>query len=164
LDAFFYSKNNTWDKLYACLTDSRLAIYKSSTKDSNSLVQSFEMKLPECKKKVVLEPLPSEIGVNVASSDLPFILKVEMSTDCWPQVSLVLMALSIVDRDKWYKGKFFTTRSANGFCAQKFNDFCVKDNFVGSIYWKKKFKKRASGVGDFLSTVCCMRGEFKTLR
>jgi hypothetical protein len=112
------------------LTDSRLAIYKSSTKDSNSLVQSFEMKLPECKKKVVLEPLPSEIGVNVASSDLPFILKVEMSTDCWPQVSLVLMALSIVDRDKWYKGKFFTTRCANGLCAQKLNAFCVKDNFV----------------------------------
>jgi hypothetical protein len=88
------------------------------------------MKLPECKKKVVLEPLPSEIGVNVASSDLPFILKVEMSTDCWPQVSLVLMALSIVDRDKWYKGKFFRTRSVNGLCAQKLNAFCVKDNFV----------------------------------
>lgn len=57
------------------------------------------------KRKVILEPLESEIGVSVATSDLPFVIKVEMSSDCWPMGFLVFMALTMEDRDKWFNGE-----------------------------------------------------------
>ncbi|XP_015836485.1 citron Rho-interacting kinase [Tribolium castaneum] len=95
------TKNNTWDKKYACLTDSKLNVYL--TKDKKSLTESFDLKLPNSRKKVVLEPLPSEIGVNVASTDLPFVMKVEVLVQGGPMVSMVFMALSVEERNQWYK-------------------------------------------------------------
>ncbi|XP_044261577.1 citron Rho-interacting kinase [Tribolium madens] len=95
------TKNNTWEKRYACLTDSKLNIY--STKDKKSLTNSVDLKIPNSRKKVVLEPLSSEIGVNVASTDLSFVMKVEVLAQCWPVVSLVFMALSVEERNQWYK-------------------------------------------------------------
>ncbi|KAJ8966919.1 hypothetical protein NQ314_003226 [Rhamnusium bicolor] len=59
-------------------------------------VQSFPLKPENSHGKVILEPLPSEIGIPVANSDLAFILKVEVAPDttCWPQKCLIFMTLS----------------------------------------------------------------------
>lgn len=71
------------------------------------LVEDFPLKPVNSHGKVILEPLPSEIGIPVANSDLAFILKVEVAPDttCWPQKCLIFMTLSAQDKDKWFMGK-----------------------------------------------------------
>lgn len=76
-------------------------------KDSK-LLQSFALKPTNCHGKVILEPIPSEICIPVANSDLPFILKIEVTpnTTCWPPKCLIFMSLSAQDKDKWFLGKY----------------------------------------------------------
>lgn len=75
-------------------------------KDSK-LLQTFPLKPSNSHGKVILEPVASEIGIPVANSDLPFILKIEVAPDttCWPPKCLIFMSLSAQDKDKWFLGK-----------------------------------------------------------
>lgn len=83
-----------------CLTESKFNIYSDSNK--SNLLETID--LQKGQKKVILEPLPAEIGVNVANTDLPFIMKIEVLGECWPMGGIVFMTLSVEERDKWYKG------------------------------------------------------------
>lgn len=102
---FLSSKNNSWERRYASLSDSYFNVYTNSSKANNVLEHSIDLNALNVRRKVILEPLQSEIGVSVAKSDLPFVIKFEVSSDCWPMGSLVFMALSMEDRDKWFKGE-----------------------------------------------------------
>nr|XP_023022952.1 citron Rho-interacting kinase [Leptinotarsa decemlineata] len=98
-------KMNTWEKHYAVLTDSSINIYTDLPKENNStLLETFPLKPANSHGKVISEPLPSEIGVAVANSDLAFILKVEVAPDttCWPPNCLIILTLSAQDKDKWF--------------------------------------------------------------
>lgn len=98
-----------WEKRYARLTPYSFTIYTDNPKQNGVLLEALDLDTKNTKKRVVLEPVISEIGVNVASSDLPFVLKIEVGSEstCWPPTSLTFMALSTADRDMWYKSKFF---------------------------------------------------------
>lgn len=83
-------------------------IYTDQPNAKNSkLLQTFSLKPSNSHGKVILEPVPSEIGIPVANSDLPFILKIEVAPDttCWPPKCLIFMSLSAQDKDKWFLGK-----------------------------------------------------------
>ncbi|KAF7283165.1 hypothetical protein GWI33_001228 [Rhynchophorus ferrugineus] len=99
------SKTNSWVKRYAYLTTTSLEIYSLSPKDpATNLLESFDLKPEGGFGKIILEPVQSEIGISVATSDLPFILKVEVSpnTTCWPSRCVILMALSAKEKDGWF--------------------------------------------------------------
>lgn len=104
----FSSRGNTgWDRHYACLTSSSLKIYAQPPNNTNiSPVETFELHPANTHGSVILEPVLSEIGTPVATSDLPFIIKVDIipNTTCWPPKSIILMTLSIQDKEKWFKG------------------------------------------------------------
>ncbi|KAJ8916601.1 hypothetical protein NQ315_000246 [Exocentrus adspersus] len=96
------SKSGAWEKRYACLSNTSITVYTGPQKQE--LVEEFALKPVNSHGKVILEPLPSEIGVPVADSDLAFILKVEVAPDttCWPQKCFIFMTLSAQDKDKWF--------------------------------------------------------------
>ncbi|XP_019763778.2 citron Rho-interacting kinase isoform X1 [Dendroctonus ponderosae] len=102
-------KLNSWEKRFARLTSSSLEIFTDAA--CAAPLKSFPLKPEGSHGKIILEPVPSEIGMPVANSDLPFIIKVEVSpeTTCWPSDSLVLMALTAKDKDTWVSGlqRFF---------------------------------------------------------
>lgn len=104
------SKMNAWDKCYARMSEEYLEVYTGLPEDKSSQVLDiFELKPKNSTGKVILEPVASEIGVPVASSDLPFIIKLEIhpETTCWPVKCFVLMTLSAQDKDRWYQGKYY---------------------------------------------------------
>ncbi|KAI4463668.1 myotonic dystrophy s/t kinase-related [Holotrichia oblita] len=97
---------SSWEKYYACLTANTITIYEEPPNNETvKVVKSLDLKPPDSYGKVTMEPVVSEIGIPVANSDLPFVLKVEVSpnTTCWPPKYLIFMTLSIENRDKWCK-------------------------------------------------------------
>lgn len=105
---YFLCSKSSWEKYYACLTANAITIYEEPpNNDSVKVVKSLDLKPADSYGKVIMEPVVSEIGIPVANSDLPFVLKVEVSpnTTCWPPKYLIFMTLSIENRDKWYKGR-----------------------------------------------------------
>ncbi|CAH0549549.1 unnamed protein product [Brassicogethes aeneus] len=100
------SKSNTWEKRYASLSENYITVYSEPPSPScpSTPLEQFELKPEDTFGRVILEPLASEIDVPVASSDLPFIIKVEVGpkTTCWPPKNFVLMTLSAQETDKWY--------------------------------------------------------------
>ncbi|GJQ75197.1 hypothetical protein Trydic_g9799 [Trypoxylus dichotomus] len=97
---------SSWEKYYACLTANTITVYQEPPNhETVKIVSLLDLKPDNSYGKVTMEPVVSEIGIPVASSDLPFILKVEVcpNTTCWPPKDLIFMTLSIEDRDKWYK-------------------------------------------------------------
>ncbi|XP_056637820.1 citron Rho-interacting kinase [Diorhabda sublineata] len=98
-------KTNTWEKRYAVLTDTSIKVYSSTPKERSAiLMETFDLKPINSHGKVVSEPLPSEISIPVANSDIPFILKVEVAPDttCWPPKCFLFLTLSAQDKDKWF--------------------------------------------------------------
>lgn len=98
--------NTGWEKHYACLTSTHIKIYKDKPTHPNmSPIENFELFPKDTNGRVIFEPTASEICVPVANSDIPFIMKVEVSpsTTCWPPKYIVLMTLSVEDKEKWAK-------------------------------------------------------------
>ncbi|XP_060533319.1 citron Rho-interacting kinase [Cylas formicarius] len=99
-------KSGGWEKRYLRLAKSSLEVYSQPPSDAGfKLLESFPLKPEGSRGKVVLEPLPSEIaGISVATSDLPFIMKIEVvpETTCWPPRNFILMTLSAKDKDMWF--------------------------------------------------------------
>ncbi|XP_066144839.1 citron Rho-interacting kinase-like [Euwallacea fornicatus] len=98
-------KSGSWEKRYARLTNSSLDIYtQPPTNAGTMLLNKFPVISNETFGKVILEPLQSEIGIPVADSDIPFVLKIEVGseTSCWPSKYLALMALTAKDKDNWF--------------------------------------------------------------
>ncbi|CAG9853757.1 unnamed protein product [Phyllotreta striolata] len=96
---------NCWEKQYAIMTDNSLRLYTSPPKErSCTLLRTLELRPSNGTGKVVSEPLPSEIGVPTAESDLPFVLKIEFSDNesNLPTDRLVFLTLSAQDKDAWF--------------------------------------------------------------
>lgn len=70
-------------------------------------VEIINLKPSDGHGKIVLEPLLSEIDVPVANTDVPYLVKIEISpnTTCWPPKSYLLMMLGSQEKERWYKGK-----------------------------------------------------------
>lgn len=103
----FYSKEkNCWEKYYAQLTPTTLRIYADKPNSDSVSINQLDLISADTHGKVTMEPLQSEIGIPVASSDLPFVLKIEISPNsmCWPPKCLIFMVLSAEDKEKWYNG------------------------------------------------------------
>ncbi|CAG9767567.1 unnamed protein product [Ceutorhynchus assimilis] len=109
------TKSNSWEKRYARLTETSLDIYTQNPKENITLaaLESFPLKPEGTRGNVILEPTHSEIGLPVANSDLPFIMKVEVTpeTTCWPSKCVIFMALSAKEKDSWFSAlqKHFAT-------------------------------------------------------
>ncbi|KAL1489368.1 hypothetical protein ABEB36_014280 [Hypothenemus hampei] len=107
--------NGKWEKRYARVTETSLDIYtlQPSIEGSESPVQKFPLKCEGFYGKVVLEPLQSEIDVPVVQNDLPFVMKLELSSEntCQSSNTFILMALSAKDKDCWFEAlkKHFAT-------------------------------------------------------
>nr|CAI5863093.1 unnamed protein product [Callosobruchus analis] len=97
-------KQTGWEKRYAVLTDHQIAIYTGPPEEKSQLLETFELKPADTHGKVISEPLATEIGAPLANTDLPFVLKIEVSpnTTCWPPKCLVFLTLSAQDKDKWF--------------------------------------------------------------
>lgn len=83
-----------------------LNIYTNVTSEKNSkLIESIDLKPANSHGKLILEVQASELGVQVANSDIPFILKIEIvpNTTCWPSKGVVLLTLSVEEKEKWFK-------------------------------------------------------------
>ncbi|CAH1979493.1 unnamed protein product [Acanthoscelides obtectus] len=98
------SRPNGWEKRFAVLTDHQISIYTGAPEENGQLLETFELKPKDTHGKVISEPLSSEIAAPLANTDLPFVLKVEVSpnTTCWPPKCLVFLTLSAQDKDKWF--------------------------------------------------------------
>ncbi|XP_022914503.2 citron Rho-interacting kinase [Onthophagus taurus] len=108
---------SSWEKYYACLTSKSLTIYEEPPNTtSTKIVDKLKLNQLGTHGKVTLEPVESEIGISVANSDLPFVIKVEISpeTTCWPPKNIIFMTLSVEDKDKWYKALDRLFNSPNG--------------------------------------------------
>lgn len=70
-------------------------------------VEYLDLFQPNTHGKVILDLLKSEILVPVSNSDIPFIIKVEIvpNTTCWPSKCMIIMTLSMEDKEKWSKSK-----------------------------------------------------------
>lgn len=103
---FCSRENNCWEKYYAQLTPLALKIYADKPNSNSVSINQLDLVSTDTYGKVTMEPLPSEIGVPVANSDLPFILKIEVSPNsmCWPPKCIIFMALCAEDKEKWYNG------------------------------------------------------------
>ncbi|KAK5638338.1 hypothetical protein RI129_012633 [Pyrocoelia pectoralis] len=95
----------TWERHYACLTPTVLKIYAQPPTNANSspAIETFELKPSNSHGIVILEPVASEIKTPTAVSDLPFVIKVQVNTSCWPPKTIVFMTLSIEDKAIWSK-------------------------------------------------------------
>ncbi|XP_017783793.1 PREDICTED: citron Rho-interacting kinase [Nicrophorus vespilloides] len=115
-----------WEKHYACLTATTFSIYNEPPNNRAATIPIHSLHLNSNNEhgKIVLEPLASEIGVPVANSDLPFIIKVEISPNstCWPSQCIIFMTLSIEDKEKWYKALH--------------NVFQSPEKFLGDVIFK----------------------------
>lgn len=127
---FFYlflfgRKHKGWEKRYARLTPNTLYIYEQQPEENGvcaSPLDCFDLKPADSHGKVIMEPLAAEIDVPVASSDLPFLVKIEVSpnTTCWPPKSFVFMLLTMQDKEKWCKGGFLCFVCLMNFCCKKY--------------------------------------------
>ncbi|XP_071448673.1 citron Rho-interacting kinase [Hetaerina americana] len=96
-----------WEKKYLRLEDQGkvLKVYDHQPTNENlSPVQSLELCAPDGVVATVLGAVPLSEVVNTAKSDIPYILKVEISsgTTCWPGgSSLLIMALSFPEKQAW---------------------------------------------------------------
>ncbi|XP_046386936.1 citron rho-interacting kinase [Ischnura elegans] len=96
-----------WEKKYLRLEDQGkvLKVYDHQPSHENlSPVQSLELCTPDGEVATVLGAVPLSEVVNTAKSDIPYILKVEISsgTTCWPGgSSLLIMALSFPEKQAW---------------------------------------------------------------
>ncbi|KAF5279138.1 hypothetical protein FQA39_LY18316 [Lamprigera yunnana] len=98
--------NIGWHRHYACLTRSMLKIYREPPNNSNiSPIETLELQSPNSHGMVILDPTMTEISTPIAISDLPFVIKFQISpnTTCWPPKSFVLMMLNIEDKERWSK-------------------------------------------------------------
>ncbi|KRT80293.1 C1 domain containing protein [Oryctes borbonicus] len=97
---------SSWEKYYACLTTNTITIYEEPPNyETVKVIKSLDLKPDNSYGKVTMEPVVSEIGIPVASCDLPFVLKVEVcpNTTCWPPKDLIFLTLNIEDKAKWFK-------------------------------------------------------------
>ncbi|KAK9874246.1 hypothetical protein WA026_002601 [Henosepilachna vigintioctopunctata] len=116
-----FGPSGSWEKRYAVLTNTHLKVYaQESERYTAKVEQIFELKPEDGRGKVLLEPLISEIDVMVAQSDLPFLLKIEISpnTTCWPSKTFIFLTLSVQDKDMWYKAlqNVFQEDNENVYC------------------------------------------------
>ncbi|KAK9874244.1 hypothetical protein WA026_002599 [Henosepilachna vigintioctopunctata] len=101
-----FGQSGSWEKRYAVLTNTHLRVYaQESERYTAKVEQIFELKPEDCRGKVLLEPLVPEIDVMVAQSDLPFLIKIEISPNniCCSSKTFIFLTLSIQDRDMWHK-------------------------------------------------------------
>ncbi|XP_068087036.1 citron rho-interacting kinase [Anabrus simplex] len=92
-----------WERNYLRLQGSVLEVFDTQPTSKDAVpVSTFEVCPPEGTTSV-LSAVPYSDVVNTAKSDLPYILKVEVSprTTCWPGSSMLIMALSFPDKQKW---------------------------------------------------------------
>lgn len=97
-----------WEKHYACLTATTLCVYNEPPNvEGAKPIQALKLHRANEHGKVILEPVHSEIPVQTANSDLPFVIKVETSPNstCWPSQCIIFMTLSIEDKERWHAGK-----------------------------------------------------------
>lgn len=108
---FIYRKNNAWEKRYCILKDNKLQIYSEEPKDESvKVLESVDLKSENTCGKIDLEPQPSEIDIPVAKSDVPFLMRVEITTNttCWPPKYLTFLMSSYQEKEKWYLGKWIS--------------------------------------------------------
>lgn len=65
------------------------------------------MKPENSRGRLILELNAADIGVSVANSDIPFVLKIEIipNTTCWPPKTIIFMSLSVEEKEQWCNGK-----------------------------------------------------------
>ncbi|GLH00471.1 Serine/threonine-protein kinase Genghis Khan [Gryllus bimaculatus] len=96
--------NSGWERHYLRLRGTVLEVFASKPIDDDEGPDAyFDLCPPEgCPR--VLSAVPCSDVQGTASSDMPFILKVEIvpRTTCWPKNrSLLIMTLSFLDKQKW---------------------------------------------------------------
>ncbi|XP_069684092.1 citron rho-interacting kinase isoform X2 [Periplaneta americana] len=92
-----------WERKYLRLEGSELQIFDHEPTDETMCPTStFLVCRPEGTTSI-LSSVPYSEVVSTAKSDLPFILKVEVSprTTCWPGSSLLIMTLGLSDKQSW---------------------------------------------------------------
>ncbi|XP_045467164.1 citron Rho-interacting kinase-like [Harmonia axyridis] len=100
-------KNNTWEQRYCILKEDKLEIYPEEPKNNSvKILETVDLKLENSCGKIDLEPQPSEIDISVAKSDVPFLMRIEVTTNttCWPPRYLIFLMSSHQDKEKWYLG------------------------------------------------------------
>ncbi|XP_031331447.1 citron Rho-interacting kinase-like [Photinus pyralis] len=95
--------NTAWERHYACLTPTTLKMYSQPPTPQLFPVETIELKSPNSHGIVILEPVASEIHAPIAASDLPFVIKLQVNSSCWPPKHVTLMTLNANDKEKWSK-------------------------------------------------------------
>ncbi|XP_064619813.1 citron rho-interacting kinase-like [Lineus longissimus] len=90
-----------WEKKWVNLEDNRLCIYNKGTNDNNP-IDTFNLFPVDADVTVSSAVTTSEL-VNTASTDLPYIMKIEtrQKNSSLPGRSLYMMALSFPEKQKW---------------------------------------------------------------
>ncbi|XP_070571678.1 citron rho-interacting kinase-like isoform X2 [Ptychodera flava] len=89
-----------WEKKWVLVDGSKVCIYDKE--NSLETIDEFDLCPPDGKVTVHAAVTPAEL-LNTASTDLPYILRLELhpKTTCWPGRNMYLMAMSFPDKQKW---------------------------------------------------------------
>lgn len=82
---------------------------KPEDKKIASFIDVVNLNSIDGRRKVILEPLVTEIDVIVDNGDLSLVISIETSpnTTCWPPKNFTFMVSSPQEKGQWYNGKFF---------------------------------------------------------